>query len=127
MGIDHVTIGTSDVDASRAFYERALAPLGMSAVLEMPGGGVGFGSEGRPWFFVTGRESVRGSLHIALRAPDRDAVDAFHREALSAGGTDNGGPGVRERYHPTYYAAFVLDPDGHNIEAVVHRAPATQG
>jgi catechol 2,3-dioxygenase-like lactoylglutathione lyase family enzyme len=126
MGIDHVTIGTSDVGASRAFYERALAPLGMSMVMEMPGG-FGFGSEGRPWFFVTSREPLRGSFHLAFRAPDRDAVDAFHLEALAAGGTDNGAPGVRERYHPTYYAAFVLDPDGHNIEAVVHRAPATQG
>jgi catechol 2,3-dioxygenase-like lactoylglutathione lyase family enzyme len=126
MSIDHVTIGTSDVDASRAFYERALAPLGISVVAELPHG-VGFGSERRPWFFVTSREALRGSLHIAFRAPDRDAVDAFHREALAAGGADNGAPGIREQYHPTYYAAFVLDPDGHNIEAVVHGPPGTEG
>jgi catechol 2,3-dioxygenase-like lactoylglutathione lyase family enzyme len=123
MSIDHVIIGTSDLDASRAFYERALAPLGMSAVMEMPGG-VGFGSEGKPWFWITARDAPRGALHIAFVAPDRAAVDAFHREALAAGATDNGPPGLREQYHPTYYGAFVLDPDTHNVEAVTHRPEA---
>jgi catechol 2,3-dioxygenase-like lactoylglutathione lyase family enzyme len=118
--IDHVIIGASDFEASKAFYARALAPLGMSAVMEFPGG-VGYGKEGKPWFWVTEREAPKGSLHVAFAAPDRATVDAFHREALAAGASDNGAPGLREHYHPSYYGAFVLDPDGHNIEAVTHR------
>ncbi len=91
----------------------------MTAVMEVPGG-VGFGKDGKPWFWVGAREAPDGYLHIAFAAADRATVDAFHREALAAGGTDNGPPGVREIYHPTYYGAFVLDPDGNNVEAVCH-------
>lgn len=117
--IDHVTIGVDDVAASRAFYERALEPLGMAVVM---GGeyGAGFGRDGKPEFWIRSRTG-RDPVHIAFSSPDRATVDAFHAAALAAGGTDNGGPGVREHYHPSYYAAFVLDPDGHNVEAVCHR------
>jgi catechol 2,3-dioxygenase-like lactoylglutathione lyase family enzyme len=122
--IDHVIVGTDDFAASKAFYQRALEPLGMSVVMQF-GQGCGFGKEGKPWFWVTDRPAPgEGSLHVAFTAPDRATVDAFHREALAAGGTDNGPPGLREHYHPTYYAAFVLDPDGNNIEAVSHRREA---
>ena len=122
--IDHVIIGTSDFARSKAFYARALEPLGMTVVMEF-GQGCGFGSEGKPWFWVTDRPAPgEGSLHVAFAAADRATVDAFHSEALAAGGTDNGAPGVREHYHPDYYGAFVLDPDGNNIEAVSHRPEA---
>jgi catechol 2,3-dioxygenase-like lactoylglutathione lyase family enzyme len=122
--IDHVIVGTGDFAASKAFYQRALEPFGMSVVMEF-GQGCGFGKEGKPWFWVTDRPAPgEGSLHVAFTAPDHATVDAFHREALAAGGTDNGPPGLREHYHPTYYAAFVLDPDGNNIEAVSHRPEA---
>ena len=86
------------------------------------GQGCGFGQDGKPWFWVTARPAPGPeSLHVAFAAADRASVEAFHREALAAGGTDNGAPGIREQYHPSYYGAFVLDPDGNNIEAVTHR------
>jgi catechol 2,3-dioxygenase-like lactoylglutathione lyase family enzyme len=116
--LDHISIGASDLALSRAFYEQALAPLDYEVLLEFPGE-VGFGVAGKPDFWL--REELPGQpLHIAFRAPDRTVVDAFHAAALAAGGQDNGGPGVREHYHPTYYGAYVLDPDGHNVEAVCH-------
>ena len=117
--IDHVNIGVSDVAASRAFYERALAPLGYVAVMDRPYG-VGFGKDGKPEFWISDRRTS-GPLHVAFISPDRAGVDAFHREALAAGGSDNGPPGLRARYHPSYYGAFVTDPDGNNVEAVTHR------
>ena len=117
--IDHLNIGVSDVAASRAFYERALAPLGYSVVMERPEG-VAFGKDGKPDFWVSDR-SVSGPMHIAFASPDRATVDAFHREAVAAGGQDNGPPGLRPRYHPAYYGAFAVDPDGNNVEAVTHR------
>jgi catechol 2,3-dioxygenase-like lactoylglutathione lyase family enzyme len=117
--IDHVSIAVSNLAASRAFYERSLAPLGIGVVMEVPGA-AGFGRDGKPSFWI-GAGGPSGPIHIAFVAPDRAAVDAFHREALAAGGRDNGGPGVRERYHPAYYGAFVHDPDGNNAEAVTHR------
>ena len=115
--LDHLYIGVSDLEPSAAFYAGALAPLGMSEVFRRPGQ-VAFGVGGRPRFFIRaggGREPV----HVAFEAPDRETVDRFHAAALAAGGRDNGGPGLRD-YHPTYYGAFVLDPDGHNVEAVCH-------
>jgi catechol 2,3-dioxygenase-like lactoylglutathione lyase family enzyme len=117
--IDHVNIGVSDLAASRAFYERALAPLGYAVLMEMPYG-IGLGKDGKPDLWISNDRPVSGPLHVALAAPDRATVDAFHREALAAGGRDNGAPGLRP-YHPTYYGAFALDPDGNNVEAVSHR------
>ena len=121
--LDHVAFGVADFSRSKAFYEQALAPLGVTQLREFGGTVAGFGEGEMPYFWLRGeRPQVQGSLHFAFTAGDRATVDAFHAAALAAGGTDNGGPGVRD-YHPNYYAAFVLDPDGHNIEAVCHKAP----
>ena len=118
--LDHIAIGVSDLQRSRRFYEQTLLPLGMSVLLEYPGT-VGIGARGKPWFWI--REQRPAPVHVAFAAPDRDTVDAFHAAALEAGGVDNGAPGPRPIYHAGYYGAFVLDPDGHNIEAVCHRPP----
>ena len=118
--IDHLGVGVSNLAASRAFYKRALAPLGIAVVMEVPGA-AGFGRDGKPFFWLEGEREPAGPIHVAFLAPDRAAVEAFHREAVAAGGRDNGGPGLRELYHPAYYGAFVLDPDGNNAEAVTHR------
>jgi catechol 2,3-dioxygenase-like lactoylglutathione lyase family enzyme len=116
--IDHLILGVEDLDASRAFYERALAPLGIEPLSEMPGG-VGFGRDGHPAFWIADRE-VSAPVHVAFASPDRARVDAFHAAALAAGGRDNGAPGLRPEYHASYYGAFVFDPDGNNVEAVCH-------
>ena len=117
--IDHVALYVTDVGRSRRFYEQALAPLGYAIATESEGL-IGFGHQGSLQFVVrSGKEAVTGA-HVAFQADDRSAVDAFHAAATSAGGTDAGGPGVREHYHPSYYAAFAADPDGNNIEAVCH-------
>jgi catechol 2,3-dioxygenase-like lactoylglutathione lyase family enzyme len=122
--LDHVGINVSDYARSRYFYTHALAPLGYSLLMEpMPRIG-GFGRDAKPDFWITDlREPTTTNVHVALAAPDRATVDAFHEAALVAGGTDNGQPGVRAIYHPSYYGAFVLDPDGNNIEAVCHWPP----
>jgi catechol 2,3-dioxygenase-like lactoylglutathione lyase family enzyme len=113
---DHVVLPVRDLARSRSFYEAALQPLGVT-VVDNPGGpGFALGDQD---LWITEREPA-GSLHIAFAAPDRVTVDAFHAAALGAGGVDNGGPGLRPRYHSEYYAAYVLDPDGNNIEAVFH-------
>ncbi len=119
--IDHITFHVSDFDRSVRFYDRAFAPLGVRRLFDVPGSGrsTGYGDT-RPWFWIAESASRSEGLHIALGATSRAQVEAFHREALAAGGTDNGGPGLRPHYHPGYYGAFVLDPDGHNIEAVFH-------
>ena len=119
--IDHAGFGVSDYARSKAFYERALAPLGITLVMEAMGRAAGFGEGGKPFFWLEDGRSVVTEVHIAFEAPDRATVDAFHAAALDAGGTDNGAPGVREIYHPDYYGAYVLDPDGNNVEAVCHR------
>ena len=125
--IDHVTFGVSDFARSAAFYDRAFAPLGVRRLVDLPPnvtGGVpcsGYG-DARPWFWIVEQDATRGKLHLALEAKSRDQVDAFHAEALAVGGTDNGPPGLRPHYDPNYYGAFVLDPDGHNIEAVCRAA-----
>jgi catechol 2,3-dioxygenase-like lactoylglutathione lyase family enzyme len=120
--LDHVGINVSDYAASRAVYEGALAPLGYALLMEPVPGFGGFGRDGKPDFWITDRRTpTTQNVHIALAADDRATVDAFHAAALEAGGTDNGAPGVREMYHPGYYGAFVLDPDGNNVEAVCHR------
>jgi catechol 2,3-dioxygenase-like lactoylglutathione lyase family enzyme len=119
--LDHTGINVSDYDRSRAFYEQALAPLGFSLLMEpLPKIG-GFGRDGKPVFWITDqREPTTTNVHVAITAADRATVDAFHEAALAAGGADNGGPAIREIYHPTYYGAYVLDPDGNNIEACCH-------
>jgi catechol 2,3-dioxygenase-like lactoylglutathione lyase family enzyme len=117
--IDHVSVGVADLEGSKAFYEGALAPLGYSVLLEYPGV-CGFGAEQKPDLWISERERS-GPVHIALASPDRETVDAFHEAALGAGGIDNGPPGPRPHYHEHYYAAYVLDPDGNNLEAVCHR------
>lgn len=125
--LDHIGFAVSDLTRSRAFYEQALAPLGYGVVMEvtreMTGGHghIGFGPPGRPEFWIGDGAPLAGRLHVAFAAADRAGVDAFYRAALAAGARDNGAPGLRPEYHPTYYGAFVLDPDGHNVEAVTHR------
>jgi catechol 2,3-dioxygenase-like lactoylglutathione lyase family enzyme len=123
--LDHVGFGVSDYARSKAFYERALAPLGLELLLEPSGQAAGFGEDGKPFFWIETRgPAVQSGLHVAFAVDSRETVDAFHAAGLAAGGTANGGPGVREIYHPHYYGAYVLDPDGNNIEAVCHRPPA---
>jgi catechol 2,3-dioxygenase-like lactoylglutathione lyase family enzyme len=121
--IDHTGIVVSDLQKSRRFYEQALAPLGYAMLFEVPGGvGMGFGEPPKPDFWIGGG-SPKERQHIAFRANSRAVVDAFYKAALAAGGKDNGPPGPRPIYHANYYGAFVLDLDGHNIEAVCHSPP----
>ena len=125
--LDHIGLKVSDLARARAFYAAALAPLGITpqkvVTLAMTAGtyeGVGFGRGGHPDFWLSAGTPASGPLHVAFTAEDRASVDAFHRAALAAGAADNGAPGLRPHYHADYYGAFVLDPDGHNIEAVCH-------
>ena len=127
--LDHIGFSVSDLGRSKAFYEQALAPLGIVKIMELTAAQtgadahVGFGEQGKPYFWIGDRAgtALRGCLHLAFGAPSRSAVDAFHKAALAAGGKDNGAPGVRPHYHENYYGAFVIDLDGHNVEAVCHR------
>jgi len=120
--IDHIKLHVADAVRSKAFYEAALAPLGYRVVMEpVAGVVVGMGT-GFPDFWLATSDAPTVA-HVALRAEDRAAVDAFHAAALAAGGVDNGAPGLRPQYHPGYYGAFVLDPDGNNVEAVHHTFP----
>ncbi len=124
--LDHVGIPVSDFARAKTFYAQALAPLGIGLVMEVTpemtghGSAAGFGSDGKPyfWFGDDGKPSLH--THVAFVADSRAKVDAFHAAALAAGGRDNGAPGLRPHYHEHYYGAFVLDPDGHNVEAVCH-------
>ena len=117
--LDHVGFGVSDYARSKAFYEKALAPLGVTLIMEPVAQAAGFGQDGKPFFWIETRgPSVQGGLHVAFAVDSRETVDTT---ALEAGGTDNGPPGVREIYHPNYYGAYILDPDGNNIEAVCHK------
>jgi catechol 2,3-dioxygenase-like lactoylglutathione lyase family enzyme len=123
--IDHVGFSVSDYARAKAFYERALAPLGYTLVMEVTAQETGqpaadFGSGGKPDLWIGGEGKLEKPVHVAMAANDRPSVDAFYHAAISAGGKDNGPPGLRAHYHPNYYGAFVLDPDGHNIEAVCH-------
>jgi catechol 2,3-dioxygenase-like lactoylglutathione lyase family enzyme len=120
--IDHLGLSVSDYERSKALYLAALKPLGYGLVMEVTEAGpyAGFGEGGKPDFWIgRGKVSTKGA-HVAFRARDRATVRAFYDAALKAGASDNGPPGLREIYHPNYYGAFVLDPDGHNIEAVCH-------
>lgn len=127
--IDHIGIGAADYAAARRFYDAALAPLGIAVVMEVTaeqsGGyhGVGYGRDGKPFFWVSSGGTRGAGIHVAFTAATRAAVDAFHAAAMAHGGRDNGAPGLRPHYHPDYYGAFVFDPDGINVEAVCH-APA---
>jgi catechol 2,3-dioxygenase-like lactoylglutathione lyase family enzyme len=123
--IDHVGFPVSDYARAEAFYTQALAPLGYGLIMEVPQDAngcpaCGFGMGGKPDFWIGGEGGLQKPLHIAIAARSRAEVDAFYNAALAAGGRDNGAPGLRAHYHPNYYGAFVLDPDGHNIEAVCH-------
>ena len=118
---DHVEINVSDLDVSRRFFAAALAPLGYEVSLESPEL-VELRAAGRSDFGLVRRDPVGPTVHLGFEAPDRQAVDAFHAAALAAGGRDNGAPGLRPEYGDAYYAAFVIGPDGHNLEAVTKRA-----
>jgi catechol 2,3-dioxygenase-like lactoylglutathione lyase family enzyme len=128
--LDHISVSVRDYAKSKAFYEKALAPLGITLIMEFGPAG-GFGKDGKPFFWIgegkpdywkEGHESARSPIHVAFRSPDRPTVDAFYRAALAAGGVDHGAPGIRAHYHPNYYGAFLLDLDGNDIEAVCHAA-----
>jgi catechol 2,3-dioxygenase-like lactoylglutathione lyase family enzyme len=118
--IDHTGVNVSDLEESRRFYAAALAPLGYELLHEFHGTVAGFGEQGKPDFWIAQGEPDTPRVHVAFRADNRQKVDAFYEAALGAGGRDNGAPGLRPQYHPDYYGAFVLDPDGHNVEAVCH-------
>ena len=126
--IDHTGVSVSDFARSKAFYARALEPIGYAMVMEvsaeMSGGyeGAGFGVPPKPDFWIGRGKPNVPPLHVAFRAERRALVDAFYKAAIAAGGRDNGAPGLRPHYHPNYYGAFVFDPDGHNIEVVCHAA-----
>jgi catechol 2,3-dioxygenase-like lactoylglutathione lyase family enzyme len=128
--LDHIGFSVSDYERSKAFYARALAPLGYVLVMEVGADqtenrhrAAGFGAGGKPDFWIGAEGGIDRPLHVAVAAKDRATVDAFYRAAIAAGGKDNGAPGLRPLYHANYYGAFVFDPDGHNVEAVCH-APA---
>ena len=126
--IDHMGFAISDLERSKAFYDAALAPLGLAVIItvtpEQTGKGtaIGYGKDGNPFFWIGDNERVGEGTHVAFRVDSRREVEAFHAAALAAGGTDHGAPGLRENYGPNYYAAYVLDPDGANIEAVSYAA-----
>lgn len=126
--LDHISINVTDFERSKAFYQAAFAPLGVALVMEH-GHSAGFGRGGKPEFWISGQQTSYQTaeqvhmitpVHVCLRAQSRAEVEAFYGAALAAGGRDFGAPGLRPQYHPGYYGAFVLDPDGHNIEAVIH-------
>ncbi|MBI1218461.1 MAG: VOC family protein [Rhodobacteraceae bacterium] len=125
--LDHIGLTVADFVRARAFYTAALAPLSLAVMMEVTAaetGGpayAGFGADRKPFFWIYGGPRASGPLHVAFAAASRAEVDAFYRAAMAAGATDNGAPGLRPHYHPNYYGAFVLDPDGNNIEAVCHR------
>lgn len=124
--IDHLGLPVTDYEASKAFFLQALAPLGASVVMEGPYG-VGIGRPGKPTLWLHQGPAPAAPLHLAFTAGNREQVRAFHAAALAAGARDNGGPGLRPHYHPNYYGAFVIGPDGHNVEAVCHLPDAEAG
>ena len=125
--LDHIGISVADFERSTAFYTKALAPLSIALMMEVSaaqsgaGAHAGFGNDGKPFFWIGTGARPSGRIHIAFAAPRRSDVEAFYRAAIDAGGTDNGSPGPRPHYHASYFGAFVLDPDGNNIEAVCHK------
>jgi catechol 2,3-dioxygenase-like lactoylglutathione lyase family enzyme len=117
---DHVGFGVTNIAASKAFFVKALQPLGYAVAMEGPYG-VGMGQGQKPMLWISESKEKPAHLHLAFTADTRQQVDAFYEAALAAGGQDNGAPGIRLDYHPNYYGAFVIGPDGHNIEAVCHK------
>ena len=116
---DHIGFGVTDLDASKQFFLEALEPIGVSVVMEGPYG-VGLGQNGKPSLWFHEATDKPAPIHLAFAAENREQVDAFYHAALAAGGKDNGAPGLRPQYHQHYYGAFVIGPDGHNVEAVCH-------
>ncbi len=124
--IDHMSLSAADFAGMLAFYEKALAPLGITALMrfgkDVTGGYEVAGLGGtKPFLWIAGAGKTEPRMHLAIRADTHEEVDAFYKAALAAGGTDNGAPGIRPQYHPNYYGAFVIDPEGHNLEAVCHK------
>ncbi len=126
--LDHIGLAVSDIRKAETFYAAALQPLGIAKLYEYGpdktdsgGTAIGFGKDMMPFFWIGDNERTGEGTHVAFNAPNRAAVDAFYEAAIAAGGRDNGPPGLRPKYHPNYYGAFVLDPDGINVEAVSHR------
>jgi len=120
MIIDHIELTISDYEKSKEFYSMALAPLNIKLIEEVEGW-AGFGRNEKPDFWFGTDENIQSPMHIAFSAGSREEVNKFYEAAISAGAKDNGKPGIREIYHSNYYGAFVIDPDGHNIEAVCHK------
>ncbi|WP_290648943.1 VOC family protein [Aquisalimonas sp.] len=116
---DHVGFGVTNLAESKAFFLSSLQPLGVAVAMEGPYG-VGIGKKGKPSLWLYETKEVPAHLHIAIAANSRSEVNAFYEAAIAAGGRDNGAPGLRPHYHPNYYGAFIIGPDGHNIEAVYH-------
>ncbi len=116
--LDHIGLAVANLARSKEFYQQALAPLGYQLMMEF-GEAAGFGKDGKPYFWI-GQGNAAGTSHVAFAAAQRSVVDDFYKAAMAAGARDNGKPGLRPNYHPNYYGAFVLDPDGNNIEAVCH-------
>lgn len=124
--LDHIGYAVTDIERSKKFYLAALAPLAITIIMEVTAeqtgkdAHAGFGANGKPFFWVGTGAGQAGPVHVAFTATSRAQVDAFYEAAIAAGGRDNGAPGIRAHYHSDYYGAFVLDPDGNNIEAVCH-------
>ena len=125
--LDHVGFAVTDLEKARNFYQKALSPLGIMLIYDITAeqtdgeAYLGFGEDQKPYFWVGTGDRFGGRLHVAFLAENRAVVDKFYKAALASGGKDNGAPGLRPHYHKNYYGAFVLDPDGNNIEAVCHR------
>ena len=122
MTVAHVAVNVTDWEAAKQFYEAVLGPLGYRVVYEEEGV-LAYYADQRGLDFGIGRRDPVGGAHVAFDCPDRETVDRFHANGLAAGGRDNGAPGIRAHYDENYYAAYVLDPDGNNVEAVCHHAP----
>jgi catechol 2,3-dioxygenase-like lactoylglutathione lyase family enzyme len=118
--LDHVTIGVSDFERSKRFYDQALHPLDIVRLYAEGENFAGYGIHPKAFFWIGSRDTPQSGAHIAFAARDHATVERFYEAAIKAGGRDNGRPGIREHYHPDYFGAFVFDPDGHNIEAVCH-------
>ena len=118
--LDHVSLGVSNFERSKKFYDQALRPLGIERLYADGPNAAGYGVAPKAFFWIGLRDASQTGSHVAFTAQDWETVQRFHQAALQAGGTDNGPPGLRPHYHQNYYGAFILDPDGHNIEAVCH-------